>query len=524
MNRQIARLGMGLLIGYFVLFVQLNRLQFFDAEEYTTHPENSRPLIAEFGAPRGDIRSLEGDVIATSVDIENGPFARQRTYPLGSLFAEVSGAFSFNSGPTGLEAEWDAELRGDRNVLTDGLRELLGGESTTADVELTLSTSVQAAARDALGERAGSVVVLDVHTGGALAMWSWPTFDPNPLSDIDTSVAREARQQVLAAEGNPLLPRTFRELYFPGSTFKVVTGSAALEADRATLDDPIFQAVTSYIPPLTTNPLANFADGSCGGPLRDLIRRSCNAGMAQLAVELIGPQPLVETAEGFGFNATPPFDVPGAVASVMPTDFGARIGSVDVEPALLDQFDVPPKPIDLTDNAPALAQAAIGQFDVKATPLQMALVAAAIANDGEVPRPHVVRTVIDSTGSIVHRADEDSWRQAVSPGTAAEMREAMIGVVDSGTAQRVAVEGLLIGAKTGTAQLGKDIESTHAWVIAFAEDPFGGDRVAVAVLVEADPAIGEQTGGRVAGPVAQQVISAWNDVRTDLGAIATPRP
>jgi peptidoglycan glycosyltransferase len=523
-NRQIGRLGIALLIGYLILFVQLNRLQFFNADEFTSHPENSRPLIAEFGAPRGEMRTIEGDVVANSIDIENGPFARQRTYPLGSLFAEVTGAFSFNAGPTGLEAEWDPEMRGDRNTLTDGLRELLGGESTTADLQLTLSTTMQEAARDALGERAGSVVVLDVNSGGALALWSWPTFDPNPLSDIDTSVARAARQQVLADDSNPLLARTFRELYFPGSTFKVVTGSAALDADRATLDSPVFQAVTSYTPPLTTNPISNFADGSCGGPLRDLIRRSCNAGMAQLAVELLGPQPLVDTAEGFGFNSVPPLDVPGAVASVMPEDFGDRIGSVDVDPALLDQLETPPDPVDLTDDAPSLAQSAIGQFDVKATPLQMALVAGAIANGGEVPRPHVVQSVIDSTGSVIFRADEDPWRRAVRQETAAEMREAMIGVVDSGTGQSVAVEGLLIGAKTGTAQLGKDIESTHAWVIAFAEDPFGGDRIAVAVLVEADEAVGEQTGGRVAGPVAQEVIAAWNNIRADLGANVTARP
>lgn len=497
------------MVAYLVLFAQLNNLQFFRAEGLTTHASNSRPLVADFGAARGEIRAADGTVLARSVDLDDGAFERRREYPTGELFAEVTGFFSFDSGADGLEQTWDEELRGDRNQLEDGLRELLGGESTTADVNTTLSVEIQTAARDALGDRRGSVVVLDPQSGAILSLWSWPSYDPNPLASTVSSEARAARSTLLADPLNPLLPRTTRELFFPGSTFKVVTATAAIEAGVAELDSPVFAEIDSYTPPLTNNPLSNFGEGLCGGPLRDLIRRSCNAGTAQLAVELLGADALVGTAEDFGFGAVPPIELPRVEASIMPDDFGASLGqTVEISPDLLSQLDRIPE-VPLTDDMPSLAQAAVGQFEVKATPLQMALVAAAIANDGEVPNPHVVQTVVDSEGSVVHQADLDPWRRAMSQPTSLEMREAMIGVVESGTAQGLVLDGLTIGAKTGTAQIGASLEETHAWIIAFAGERVDRPSVAIAVIVEADETIGEQTGGRVAGPVALEVLEAW---------------
>ena len=513
MNRQILRLGVALMAAYLVLFVQLNNIQFFGAEELAAHPSNSRPLVADFGAPRGEIRTADGTVIAQSVELEEGAFARQREYPTGELFAEVTGFFSFNSGADGLERTWDDELRGEENELADGLRELLGGESTTADIETSLSVSMQEAARSALGERRGSVVALDPQTGAILTMWSWPSYDPNPLSSVDTGVAREARQALLNDANRPLLPRTTRELFFPGSTFKIVTAAAALDSGIVDLDTPVFDTVTNYVPPLTTNPLSNFGGNECGGPLRDLIRQSCIAGIAQLIVELVGADALVDTAEDFGFGDIPPVGLPDVVASQMPTNFGADLGtSVEIGPSLAAQFQNPPE-APLTDDIPALAQTAIGQFDVKATPLQMALVAAAVANDGDVPSPHVVDRVIDSEGAVLHEADVDPWQQAMSSGTSSALREAMVGVVSNGTGQSMQMTDLVVGAKTGTAEIGAATEETHAWVIAFAGVDVDQPEVAIAVIVEADVAIGEQTGGRVAGPVALEVLQAWQAER-----------
>ncbi len=513
MNRQIVRLGVGLMAAYFVLFVQLNNIQMFGADELNTHPDNSRPLVANFGAPRGEIRAADGTVLARSVELEDGAFARQREYPTGELFAEATGFFSFNAGADGLEQTWDDELRGEQNELADGLRELLGGESTTADVETTLSVALQEAARASLGERRGSVVALDPQSGAILSMWSWPSYDPNPLSSVSTAEADAARRALLSDERKPLLPRTTRELFFPGSTFKVVTAAAALDAGVVELDTPVFANVTEYVPPLTTNPLGNFGGSNCGGPLRDLIRRSCNAGTAQLAVELLGADELVDTARDFGFDAVPPLRLPDVVASQMPDDFGADLGTdVELAPDLAAQIDNPPE-VPLTDDIPSLAQTSIGQFDVKATPLQMALVAAAVANDGEVPRPHVVKRVVDSEGSVLHEADLDPWKRAMSRQTSEQLREAMVGVVADGTAKVLQVPGLVVGAKTGTAEIGTNIESTHAWVIVFAGDDIERPDIAIAVLVEADTATGEQTGGRVAAPIALDVLSAWQAER-----------
>ena len=497
------------MIGYAVLFLQLNNIQVFGAEELQTHPANSRPLVADFGAPRGEIRAADGTVIAESIELEEGVFERQRQYPTGELFAEVTGFFSFDSGSDGLESSFDSELRGERSGISDALRGVLGDEPGVRDIETSLSVTLQETARDALGERRGSVVALDPSTGEVLALWSWPTYDPNPLSSVDTGQARAARSTLLDNPDNPLLPRTTREVFFPGSTFKVVTAAAALETTDVQLDAPVFDTVASYTPPLTNSELGNFGGSACGGPLIDLLARSCNAGFAQLAVELVGAAALVETAQGFGFGQVPPIELPGAVASVVPTDFGADLGvDVEIAPSLLAQLD-DPTPVPLTDDIPSLAQSAIGQFDVRATPLQMALIAAGVANDGQVPNPHVVTRLIDQDGNVSNEGDTGTWTRATSSETAAELREGMVRVVESGTGQSLQTPGLVVGAKTGTAQLTGEIDATHAWVIAFGGPTLEEPEIALAVIVEADAAEGEQTGGRVAGPVAAEMLAAW---------------
>ncbi len=511
MSPQIRRLGIGILVAFAVLFVQLNRIQVFAAETHAEHPANSRPLVDDFGAARGEIRAADGTVLARSIDLDDGAFDRRREYPLGDLFAHPVGYVSFQAGADGIEQRYDNELTGEGASLRDGLRELLGRETGTADVNTTLSVELQRAAREALGEREGSVVVLDPTTGAVLAMWSWPTFDPNQLADVDANAAAAARADLLADPANPLLPRTVRESYFPGSTFKIVTAAAALEERVVGLDSPIFPDSSGYIAPLTDRPFRNFGGSTCGGPLRDLIRRSCNTGFAQLAVELLGGEALVDTAEDFGFNERPPIDFPAVAEAVMPSDFGAELGrDVEVDPRLVEQIGANRiEPVPLTDDMPSLAQSSSGQFDVRATPLQMALVAAAVANDGEVPTPHLVDTVVDSTGDVLHRGETGAWLRAMDGSTALALREAMVGVVTSGTGTAAAVDGLVVGAKTGTAQVGEGIDATHAWTIAFAGPTIDDPQLAIAVLVEADEAVGEQTGGRVAAPIVAQILTTW---------------
>lgn len=199
-----------------------------------------------------------------------------------------------------------------------------------------------------------------------------------------------------------------------------------------------------------------------------------------MGVENLGPDVSVEGAEQFGFNDTPPLDLPDPVPSVFPTDF--------------------------TDNLPALAQASIGQNDVQATPLQMALVAAGVANDGVIMAPYVVEELRDRDGEVIETHDDEVWRQPISAGSAATMRQAMVGVVEGGTASSLAIPGLTVGGKTGTAQLGTDPPSSHAWMIAWAGPAGGEPEIAVAVLVEAQPGVSETTGNTAAGPIARAVI------------------
>ncbi|MDH3708082.1 MAG: penicillin-binding transpeptidase domain-containing protein, partial [Acidimicrobiia bacterium] len=373
---------------------------------------------------------------------------------------------------------------------------------------------VQRVARDALGERKGSVVALDPRTGAILAAYSWPSYDPNPVSGVDPEAANAAFAQLADDPANPLLERFHRELFFPGSTFKVVTAAAALEAGAATLAEPVFPSVTSYTPPLTQVPISNFGGSSCGGPLLDILRRSCNTSFAELAAEHVGPDPLIERAEAFGFNSEPPIDLPATEASFFPSDFGAPLEPVD---AFYDRpLPTTPdgEPVDddelvfVHENTPALARSAIGQLDVKSTPLQMALAASAVAHEGLIETPHVVGEIRDRDAQLIGGGPVGLWRQAMSPSTAADMRAAMLAVVESGTATALAVPGFEVGGKTGTAQLGRDIDETHAWIVGFGGPPGEEPTVAVAVIIEADPAIGQQTGGTVAAPVAQQVLAA----------------
>ena len=232
-----------------------------------------------------------------------------------------------------------------------------------------------------------------------------------------------------ASPEKPRLARSYQERFFPGSTFKVVTGTAGVLRGGVTADEPVYPVTSSYTPPGTTRPIRNFGGSSCGGALFQILRVSCNTAFAQMGVET-GPDPMIEVSEDFGFNQDVPIDLTDPARSNFPTDF--------------------------EQNLPALAQSSIGQNDVAATPLQMAMVAAAVANGGKVMTPHVLRDVRDPDGNVVDTYEPGVWTTAMDEPTARLMREAMRGVVDSGTATRLDVPGFDVGGKTGTAQLGTD--------------------------------------------------------------------
>ncbi len=481
MNRQIRRLGIGLLVLFGALFVQLNVIQVLRADSYNNNPNNTRAIVRDFSRPRGQIVAADGTVLARSVPAE-GRFERQREYPEGELFAGVTGYFSFIAGADGVERSYNDVLAGRTTESFSDIGELLLGEPRTADVALTIAPEVQRVARDALGETRGSVVALDPRDGAVLALWNFPSYDPGLLSSVDIEAAQDARERLLADEAQPLLPATYRETFFPGSTFKVVTAAAGLSSGLVSVDRPRYPSSSGYVPPLTTNPINNFGNSTCGGTLFQILQVSCNTAFAQMGVDL-GADVLVRQAEAFGFNDVPPLDLPGVVASPV------RDAAFFVQ------------------NTPVLAMTAIGQNAVRSTPLQMALVAAGVANGGEVMVPHVMAEVRDDQGEVIDRFEPRSWTRATSPQVAATLTDAMTGVVEGGTASRLAVAGVATAGKTGTAQLGNGL--SHAWIVGFA--PADAPRVAVAVIVEAQPGASEQTGGRVAAPIAQAVLSAALD-------------
>jgi peptidoglycan glycosyltransferase len=479
MTKQIRALGMFMLVCFGLLFVQLNRLTVFQASELNDNPINTRDVIRDFSSPRGTITSADDVVLARSVP-SNDRLKLQREYPEGPLFAHITGFFSLNLGSDGVEREYGDELAGRTlDLQLQSVSDLFVDRERAGNVVLTVRKDVQEVARNELGDREGSVVALDPRTGAILALWSTPTYDPNLLASHDTAAASDVATLLDASPEKPRLPRSFREIFFPGSTFKVVTATAGLETETITETSPVYPTRTSYTPPQTIRPIRNFGGSACGGALFEIFRTSCNAAFAEMAVQ-IGPDGMVAGAQAFGFNDSVPLDLPRPARSLYPTDF--------------------------EQDTPKLAQTGIGQNEVAATPLEMALVAAAVATGGSIMKPHVMAEIRDDDGEVVDSYDEGEWHRAASAGSAGIMRRAMIDNAVGGTATRLQLPGFEVGGKTGTAQLGTTPPRSHAWIIGFAGPPGEVPHVAVAVLVEGQPGASEQTGGSVAGPIARAVL------------------
>ncbi len=492
MNKQLRRLGLGLLVCYLVLFVQLNWLQVAKAKSYNADPRNTREVVKDFSRPRGSIISRDGVVLAKS-EPSNDRWGQQRVYPLAELFGHPVGVFSFQYGTSGIEQQYNDVLTG--KTAQQQLRSIgniFSNKQITGDVFTTLDTRVQQAARDALGDKIGSAVVLDPRDGSILAMWSNPAIDPNRLASHDFEQAKSIRDLYLLDERKPLLDNAYQERYAPGSTFKVLTITAGLESGKV---DPntAFPPVNQYIPPLTTTPIKNFGGETCGGTLFQVFYRSCNTSFAQLAVQL-GAQTMVDTINNFGYNEAPPIDLPNPAKS----NFGT-----------LASFE---------RNDPKLAQSGFGANEVQGTPLEEALVAAGVANGGKIMTPHVMSETRDNDGGVLQRYQPSVWKTPMKPETSTTITQAMVEVVKQGTARccMQLADGVQAAAKTGTAQLNFEGQASnlcpgsnqcsHAWIVSFA--PADHPRVAVAIFVRATPEVSSGVGGTVAGPVARQILDA----------------
>lgn len=481
MNHQIRRFGFVMILLFVAMFAQLNYLQVVRADHYANHPGNSRNAVRDFGEKRGSIITSDGRVIAESFlnPRTNSNYTYLRRYPGGSLYGHLTGYFSFTFGSTGLERQYNAELAGRKTALTTKrLADMLKSKTVTSDVTLTINDQLQRFAALQLRKRKGAVVVLDPRTGAILAMVSYPSYDPAVFAGTNFDATQVTFKQLNSDPNKPLLARAYRQAYPPGSTFKVVTASTGIETQVAGPDTlyPLLRALPLRY---SKRPLRNFGGSECGGPLSQAFRVSCNTAFAQLGLD-IKPQRLNAGAEGFGFNRKPPLDLsPGAAVSFFPpVDFFVR-------------------------NDPQLAQSAIGQGNVNATPLEMAMVAGAIANGGKIMRPHVMQEIKDSDGARVEGEPGGVWTTAVSEQTAETVKALMVDAVQRGTGTRAAIEGIQVAAKTGTAQTGRS--TAHAWTIGFA--PAENPRFAVAVIIEDQPDSGAATGGRIAAPMVREILT-----------------
>ncbi|MBO0924418.1 serine hydrolase [Cellulomonas sp. zg-ZUI199] len=479
MNTPLRRLATLTLVMFVALMGAASWVQFFQAESLNTDGRNVRTLYREHGNARGPIVA-GGEAIAVSVPVDD-PFGYQREYPKGAVYSAVTGFYSIANGRTQLEEAENDQLTGRSDQLFfTRIRDLLTGRRPEgAAVETTIVPAAQQAAWDGLGNQEGAVVALEPSTGRILALVSTPGFDPNALAVHSTTEAAAQYRALEAAPGNPLRSKGTQERFAPGSTFKLVTAAAALESGQYTADT-LVPSPTELALPQTSATISNFGGSSCGADqvsLAEALRISCNTAFASLGLTL-GEDALREQSERFGFlddSLTVPMPV---VESVFPDG---------LDPAML-------------------AQSAIGQRDVQATPLQMAMVASGIANGGRVMTPYLVDTVRAADLTVVSQTKPEALSDAVSASTASALTQMMVGVVESGTGRSARIDGVQVAGKTGTAQTVEG-QPPHAWFTAFA--PADAPRVAVAVIVENGGSLGnEATGGAVAAPIARAVIQA----------------
>jgi peptidoglycan glycosyltransferase len=485
MNTSLRRVAMTLMALIVVLLLNATFTQVFSADGLRADPRNQRVLLDEYSRQRGQI-SAGGQVMAYSVST-TGRYRFLRVYPEPYLYAPVTGFYSLSYSSTGLERAEDTILNGsDQRLFGRRLADFFTGRDPRGgSVDTTIVPRVQKAAWDAMqdgcdGGCRGAVVAIEPKTGRILSLVSSPSYDPNRLATHDTAEQSAAWQQLRDDPADPLSNRAISERYPPGSTFKVITTAAALQSG-STIDDRL-TALPSVPLPDSSLSLENYGGSPCGSgqtvALAEAFARSCNTAFVQLGLRL-GSEALRNAATSFGLD-TPQDPIPLQVAE-------STVGPIQ-------------------DRA-ALAMSAIGQRDVAMTPLQNALVAAAIANKGVMMQPYLVESLKGPDLANIATTTPQELRRAVSPQVAATLTDLMIGAEEF-TQQTGAIPGVQIASKTGTAEHGSDPRNTppHAWYIAFA--PARDPKVAVAVLVENGGDRLSATGGAVAAPIGRAVIAS----------------
>ncbi|MCX5388345.1 penicillin-binding transpeptidase domain-containing protein [Streptomyces sp. NBC_00083] len=486
MNKPLRRIAIfcGLLI--LSLMIRDNWLQYVRADELNANDFNRRVQIERFAHERGNIITADGQTITGSTETNGTDFKYKRAWKDGPMWAPVTGYASQAFGATQLENIEDGILSGtDNRLFFDRTMSMFTGDKKKGgNVITTLNSKAQKAAYDGLGNKKGAVAAIDPRTGAILALASTPSYDPSTFAGNSNkdSAAYNALQKK-ADPDDPTLNRALRQTYPPGSTFKVVTAAAALENGLYSgIDDPTRSPVPYILPDTDHKPLNNEGNIPCeNATLKVALQWSCNTVFGKISADL-GNEKMKAEAEKFGFNKEI-FNPVRTAASVYPKD-----------------------------NRPQNAMSGIGQASNRATPLQMAMVAAAVANDGKLMKPYMVDQLQAPNVDVLSKTQPEQMSQPMSAATAQKLQKMMEFVVTDGTGKAGQIDGVTVGGKTGTAQHGVDNKGNpYAWFISYAKTG-DGSPVAVAVVIEgSDTTRDDIAGGKLAAPVARDVMKAVLD-------------
>ncbi|CAL9275050.1 MULTISPECIES: peptidoglycan D,D-transpeptidase FtsI family protein [Streptomyces] len=484
MNKPLRRIAIfcGLLV--LTLLVRDNWLQYVQADDLKEDEHNRRVAIERYATPRGDI-IVDGKAITGHATTE-GDFKYKRTYKDGAMWAPVTGYVSQAYGATQLEAIDDGILTGndDRLFFRNTLDMITGKKREGGNVVTTLNAAAQKAAYDGLKKQGGkgAVVAIEPSTGKILSMASYPSYDPSAIAGGGEADGEAwNRLQKKNNPDDPMLNRALREVYPPGSTFKVLTAAAALEHGLYDSADGKTDSPLPWTMPGTTTELPNEGDLPCeDASLREALRVSCNTVFGKIGADL-GNDEMLETAKKFGFTEE----------QFVPVRSSASVFSDDM-------------------NASQTALSAIGQYNTAATPLQMAMVTSAIANNGTLMKPYMVDELQAPNLDTIEKTDPEKMSEPLSADNAQILQDMMETVVEDGTGTNAKIDGVTVGGKTGTAQHGVDnSENPYAWFISYAKGEDGSSPVAVAVVVEDENANRDDiSGGGLAAPIARNVMEA----------------
>jgi peptidoglycan glycosyltransferase len=478
MKKELKRVSIVIFVMFLSLFISSTTIQAISAESLNQDERNVRSAYDGYKVQRGAIL-IDGQPVAQSVKSDD-VYRYKRVYE-GSMYSAVTGFTSVYQGSTGLESAMDSYLTGrNSSQFFEQVSAVLSGvPAQGASIELTIDPKVQKAAWNAMGNLKGAVVALDPKTGNVLAWVSKPGFDANDLAVHNGEQATASYNQLLKANSNPLLRKTDSELYAPGSVFKILVAAAAFESGEFTPDSNLSNP-SKFKLPATNTYIQNSGEGKCGGQpsvsIATALKLSCNIPFAQLGIK-VGQDAIAAQADKFGFGKsvkTPLVSTP----SVYPT------GMDDAQ----------------------LGLSSFGQFDVRVTPLQIAMISSAVANKGVLMKPNMVQAVLSSNLAVIDQPSPSEFSRPISETTADRLNKMMVAAVAEGVSGNGAIKGVKVAGKTGTAQNGPNQPYT-LWFTGFA--PADDPQVAVAVVITDGGGMGQNgRGNSLAAPVARSVMKA----------------